>query len=68
MSVQQRVCVRAKVWILQRIWKERERERSREAEKECGRKGLIYCELERVRKRLRMSVNVRVYKCEWIFV
>lgn len=66
MSVQQRVCVRAKAWIHRRIWKGRERER--EAERECGRKGLIYCEPERVRKRLRTSVNVRVYKCEWIFV
>lgn len=45
-----------------------EGEREREAERECGRKCLIYCEPERVIKRLRTSVNVRVYKCEWIFV
>ena len=45
-----------------------EGEREREAERECGRKGLIYCEPERVIKRLRTSVNVRVYKCEWIFM
>ena len=61
MSVQQRVCVRDKAWVHQRIWKGRERERSRE--RECGRKGFICCEPERVRKRL-TSVNVRVYKGE----
>ena len=30
MSVQQRVCVRDKAWIHQRIWKGREREKQRE--------------------------------------
>ena len=56
--------MRDKAWIHQRIWKGGERERETSRERECGRKGLIYCEPERVRKRLRTSVNGRVYKCE----
>lgn len=60
-----RMCERESVDTPENMEGKRERERSRE--RECGRKGLMCCEPERVRKRL-TSVNVRVYKCEWIFV